>query len=69
MIDRRTLRNMWSFIPKLKKKIEKLVHLVGFVIRKAIGVLIVTVDVTEVLAVTYHVKLSVRKPGCYGRLE
>jgi len=30
MMDRGTVRNIWSFNPK---KIEKLVHLVGFIIR------------------------------------
>jgi hypothetical protein len=31
-MDRGTVRNMWSFNPKIK--FEKLVHLVGFMIRK-----------------------------------
>jgi len=31
MMDRGTVRNMWSFIPK--NKFEKLVHPVGFIIR------------------------------------
>jgi len=31
MMDRGTVRNMYSFIPK--NKFEKLVHLVGFIIR------------------------------------
>jgi len=28
-----TVRNMYSFIPPPKKKIEKLLHLVGFIVR------------------------------------
>jgi hypothetical protein len=31
VMDRETVRNMWSSIPK--NKFEKLVHLVGFIIR------------------------------------
>ena len=49
MMDRGTVRNMYSFIPN---KCEKLVHLVGFIVRNSY---IVKYDIrtVEVIVVTF----------------
>jgi len=48
MTDRETVQNMWNFIPK--NKFEKLVHLVGFIIR-------ICHDVWSFECQTYHCSL------------
>ena len=55
MMDRRTVRNMQSFIPRIN--FEKLVHLVGFIIRDLIRCT-VTWTLNSVCALTLRVLMS-----------